>query len=279
MRDSIFVTITKWWCNCLDLCFEIVARPWKPEELLYRRMLCTIFGQSWKLRKSYKIHSTTRKPSKTYKETREQLVAFTRAYWESMSHEMTPAWPDGATEYLSELFEALFIKVGTETSTVTAFAAMHGTSSDQPPKCNELGYPVGDPDDLQANLDRLIRQFRRPDIAILIRPFALADFSENLSAIVKEWSGKIDLAAWDDALHRGEVPKNYEDISVESLELSVRSYNCLKNANLHTVGDLLRTSETELLRKKDFGRKSLNEVKEILSSIHPAMKIGMLYGK
>src|SRR5205823_3088873 len=52
--------------------------------------------------------------------------------------------------------------------------------------------------------------------------------------------------------------------SVEELELSVRSYNCLKNANIQTIGELVQKSETEMLKTKNFGRKSLNEIKEIL---------------
>jgi len=55
--------------------------------------------------------------------------------------------------------------------------------------------------------------------------------------------------------------------SVEELELSVRSYNCLKNANIQTIGDLVQKSESEMLRTKNFGRKSLNEIKEILQGL------------
>jgi DNA-directed RNA polymerase subunit alpha len=55
--------------------------------------------------------------------------------------------------------------------------------------------------------------------------------------------------------------------SVEELELSVRSYNCLKNANIQTIGDLVQKTEAEMLRTKNFGRKSLNEIKEILQSL------------
>lgn len=55
--------------------------------------------------------------------------------------------------------------------------------------------------------------------------------------------------------------------SVEELELSVRSYNCLKNANIQTIGDLVQKSEAEMLRTKNFGRKSLNEIKEILAGL------------
>jgi len=52
--------------------------------------------------------------------------------------------------------------------------------------------------------------------------------------------------------------------SVEEMELSVRSYNCLKNANIQTLGELVTRSEGEMLKTKNFGRKSLNEIKEIL---------------
>ena len=56
--------------------------------------------------------------------------------------------------------------------------------------------------------------------------------------------------------------------SVDELELSVRSYNCLKNASIRTIGELAQRSEAEMLKTKNFGRKSLNEIKEILSSMN-----------
>jgi DNA-directed RNA polymerase subunit alpha len=55
--------------------------------------------------------------------------------------------------------------------------------------------------------------------------------------------------------------------SVDEMELSVRSYNCLKNANIGTIGDLVQKTEAEMLRTKNFGRKSLNEIKEILTGM------------
>ena len=63
--------------------------------------------------------------------------------------------------------------------------------------------------------------------------------------------------------------------SVEELELSVRSYNCLKNANIQTIGDLVQKTEAEMLRTKNFGRKSLNEIKEILGSL--GLSFGMKF--
>jgi DNA-directed RNA polymerase subunit alpha len=61
--------------------------------------------------------------------------------------------------------------------------------------------------------------------------------------------------------------------SVEELELSVRSYNCLKNANIKTIGELVQKTESEMLKTKNFGRKSLNEIKEILSGM--GLSLGM----
>ena len=64
------------------------------------------------------------------------------------------------------------------------------------------------------------------------------------------------------------------DRSVDELELSVRSYNCLKNADIRTIRELVQRSEPEMLKTKNFGRKSLNEIKEILHSmgLHLGMK-------
>ena len=69
------------------------------------------------------------------------------------------------------------------------------------------------------------------------------------------------------------VENEHLDKSVEELELSVRSYNCLKNANIQTIRELVQKSESEMLRTKNFGRKSLNEIKEILLSM--GLNLGM----
>ena len=63
------------------------------------------------------------------------------------------------------------------------------------------------------------------------------------------------------------------DKSVEELELSVRSYNCLKNANIRTIRELVQKTEGEMLKTKNFGRKSLNEIKEVLASM--GLELGM----
>src|SRR3982075_893188 len=63
------------------------------------------------------------------------------------------------------------------------------------------------------------------------------------------------------------------DKSVEELELSVRSYNCLKNANIRTIRELVQKTEAEMLKTKNFGRKSLNEIKEILHTM--GLSLGM----
>jgi DNA-directed RNA polymerase subunit alpha len=66
---------------------------------------------------------------------------------------------------------------------------------------------------------------------------------------------------------RSGAANEHLDKSVEELELSVRSYNCLKNANIRTIRELVQKTEAEMLKTKNFGRKSLNEIKEILASM------------
>jgi len=61
--------------------------------------------------------------------------------------------------------------------------------------------------------------------------------------------------------------------SVDELELSVRSANCLKHANIKLIGDLVQRTEAEILATKNFGRKSLNEIKEILTEM--GLSLGM----
>jgi DNA-directed RNA polymerase subunit alpha len=61
--------------------------------------------------------------------------------------------------------------------------------------------------------------------------------------------------------------------TVEELELSVRSANCLQNANIHLIGELVQRSEAEMLKTKNFGRKSLKEIKEILAEM--GLSLGM----
>ena len=62
---------------------------------------------------------------------------------------------------------------------------------------------------------------------------------------------------------------------VDELELSVRSANCLKNDNIIYIGDLVQKTEAEMLRTPNFGRKSLNEIKEVLAQmgLHLGMEI------
>jgi DNA-directed RNA polymerase subunit alpha len=72
-----------------------------------------------------------------------------------------------------------------------------------------------------------------------------------------------------------EKPKFNENLyrSVEELELSVRSANCLKNAEINKIWQLVSKTEAEMLKTKNFGRKSLNEIKEVLSEM--GLSLGM----
>ena len=71
-----------------------------------------------------------------------------------------------------------------------------------------------------------------------------------------------------------EAPVNpYLDRPVDDLELSVRSANCLRNANIRYIGELVMKTEAEMLKTKNFGRKSLNEIKQLLAEMD--LSLGM----
>jgi DNA-directed RNA polymerase subunit alpha len=79
-----------------------------------------------------------------------------------------------------------------------------------------------------------------------------------------------------DDIRPSELPFNKNLLrKVDELELSVRSANCLKNDNIVYIGDLVQKSEAEMLRTPNFGRKSLNEIKEVLAQmgLHLGMEI------
>ncbi|MDY0291301.1 MAG: DNA-directed RNA polymerase subunit alpha [Desulfuromonadaceae bacterium] len=79
----------------------------------------------------------------------------------------------------------------------------------------------------------------------------------------------------DEEPEEEEVPKINENLyrSVEELELSVRSANCLKNINISLIGELVQKTEAEMLKTQNFGRKSLNEIKDILAEM--GLTLGM----
>ena len=77
-----------------------------------------------------------------------------------------------------------------------------------------------------------------------------------------------------DGMDKPDLPFNPALLKkVDELELSVRSANCLKNDNIVYIGDLIQKSEAEMLRTPNFGRKSLNEIKEVLSGM--GLHLGM----
>ena len=86
---------------------------------------------------------------------------------------------------------------------------------------------------------------------------------EELPDPEEEGESDEDMRAFNENLNR----------PVEELELSVRSANCLQNANIRYIGQLVQKTEAEMLKTKNFGRKSLKEIKEILSSM--GLNLGM----
>lgn len=90
----------------------------------------------------------------------------------------------------------------------------------------------------------------------------------------KHLTATINMVYDDDASRRTRERDAMLDMPLVEFELSVRSRNCLKQMNLHTLGDLLRISETDLLGYKNFGETSLNEIKALLAQ--KGLRIGQL---
>ena len=89
------------------------------------------------------------------------------------------------------------------------------------------------------------------------------NFDEELEPTQEESSEDSTAPRFNENLYR----------SVEELELSVRSANCLKNADINQIWQLVSKTEAEMLKTKNFGRKSLNEIKEVLSEME--LSLGM----
>jgi DNA-directed RNA polymerase subunit alpha len=87
-----------------------------------------------------------------------------------------------------------------------------------------------------------------------------------------EVSPQEEAAERDEARPRTELNENLFR-NVDELELSVRASNCLKTANIRTIADLVQKTEAELLKTKNFGKKSLNEIKTILGEM--SLSLGM----
>jgi DNA-directed RNA polymerase subunit alpha len=89
------------------------------------------------------------------------------------------------------------------------------------------------------------------------------NFDEELEPDIEKKSEEDERPQFNENLYR----------SVEELELSVRSANCLKNADIHKIYQLVSKTESEMLKTKNFGRKSLNEIREVLSEM--GLSLGM----
>ncbi|RJO73234.1 MAG: DNA-directed RNA polymerase subunit alpha [Myxococcales bacterium] len=108
----------------------------------------------------------------------------------------------------------------------------------------------------------------RPDDAVAL---AAKILKEQLSIFIN-FDESVDTEIPEEAKIEEEFNKNLLR-SVDELELSVRSANCLQNANIRYIYELVQKSEAEMLKTKNFGRKSLNEIKEILAEM--GLSLGM----
>jgi DNA-directed RNA polymerase subunit alpha len=140
-------------------------------------------------------------------------------------------------------------------------------------KCNYLveGARIGQTTDYdKLTLDVWTNGSVTPRDAVSLAAKLIRD---HLNIFVNLEDGDEQTAEASAEAPRTGVANEHLDKSVEELELSVRSYNCLKNANIRTIRELVQKSEAEMLKTKNFGRKSLNEIKEILQTM--GLSLGM----
>lgn len=109
------------------------------------------------------------------------------------------------------------------------------------------------PDDAMAYAAKILREYLNPFI----------NFDEDAIKPIQDQEQEEEKAYENPHLYR----------SVNELELSVRSINCLQNAKIDTIGDLVQKTEAEMLKTKNFGRKSLQEIKTVLASM--GLTLGM----
>ncbi len=109
------------------------------------------------------------------------------------------------------------------------------------------------PDDAVAYGAKILKEQMNPFI----------NFDEELEPDESEYKSDDGEKGFNENIYR----------SVDELELSVRSSNCLKNARIHTIYQLVQKTDSEMLKTKNFGRKSLNEIKEVLNSME--LSLGM----
>jgi DNA-directed RNA polymerase subunit alpha len=129
----------------------------------------------------------------------------------------------------------------------------------------------------QTDYDRLTLEIEtdgsiRPENALA---YAGKILKEQLTIFINFDEEKAEPESSDDENLRSEPLNPYLDKPVEDLELSVRSANCLKNAEINFIGDLAQKTDQEMLKTKNFGRKSLNEIKALLAEMD--LTLGMKF--
>ncbi len=110
----------------------------------------------------------------------------------------------------------------------------------------------------------------KPDDALA---YAAKILKEQLTVFINFEEEELEAPQEENKVKRSSKQTEFLNKRVDELELSVRSANCLQNANIKYIGELVQKSESEMLKTKNFGRKSLNEIREILTEM--GLNLGM----
>ncbi len=105
--------------------------------------------------------------------------------------------------------------------------------------------------------------------------YAAKILQDQLTVFINFDESQIEIPEEERDESKEEIPSYYKHLyrSVDELELSVRASNCLKKANIRLIGELVQKTEAEMLATKNFGRKSLNEIKDVLKDLD--LSLGM----
>ncbi len=291
----VFDTIAKWWCQCIDQLFHLVARPWKEEELPYRRMIHGVFETPWTLPRAWDEFLEWNKDQQLvgWGSTRSRLQEFTRFYWERNSYQMTPSWPTGATVLLEEIFvDQLETPDRFDKTTVMAIRMLYGLGCERLQKHlipKTLGVSARP---LYEDMWKTEHYYKcclrhHPHLHL----FREARYQSELDRYFFAWQDKkkAEQETREKAERRlqrqadierllQELPQELLDMTIEDndLEWSVRAYNALFDNQCKTVRAILETSEKTMITWPRGGRKTINHINEALKQLDPRLSVGCL---
>lgn len=240
-----------------------LARPLVPANKIgYALLIEAVFGYKLPALKGANaqefLNSLT--PETTPRSKRELITSLTRFATTHFRADLAPVWPEEAFTLIDHALTQLEVR---EAQVIEmCFGLKSGKAMSYPEAAEHFGFHKERVRQIEA---KALRKLRHQSRARLLKPLTLSSH-ELLAEMLRENvvdSTPIHEKSYIEALRT----------SVDSLELSVRTYNALKNAGILTVAQLVEKPEAEFIKMPNFGRKSLNELKDLLPTLN--LELGM----